>query len=175
MRCANLPCTLQWTWSLVHSFPGLVQWCHPICFVCCKSPDNLSLRFSQRSSPCSCGFLYRSVLIHLLCRNTQQYHSRMAVVPGYQTELFNRVLVFLCNCHWKCYVIGVLLSFSLPESEWNDLTTGSLFTSQAYNPESLNLTFLIDKTHTSPPVNRKKLNTENEQNTMYIVYIIKYT
>lgn len=51
----------------------------------------------------------------------------------------------------------VLLSFNLPESEWKDLTTGSLFTSHAYNPESLNLTFLIDNTHTSPPVNRKKI------------------
>lgn len=56
IRCANLPCISQWTWSPVRSFPGPVQWCHPICFVCCKSPDNPSSRFSLRSSPCSCDF-----------------------------------------------------------------------------------------------------------------------
>jgi len=95
MRCANLPCISQWTWSPVRSFPGPVQWCHPICFVCCKSPDNPSSRFSLRSSLCSCGFLCQSVRIRLLCRNTQQYRSQMAVVPGYQTTLFNRFLIFM--------------------------------------------------------------------------------
>jgi len=153
-RRAYLPCILLWPWSLVHSFPDLVQWYRPVCFVCCKSPDNSNLHFSPHNSPCSWRSLCQWVRFRLLYRNARMCCYRVVAVPDYRITLHHTVGHYINIIITAWNDLKNILNFDQPESEWNDLTTGSLFTSHAYTPESLNLTFLIDNTQTSPPVNR---------------------